>query len=273
MNSLKNGLSSTANNYYIQHYFDFKNAGQFLLVAFLGLIAVMAIIITASKMQQSRFLKQYENAPEEFDERGYRHIRRHPYILIESFYEMVFSSTSILFFLALYYLIDERMPEVSGIWHKYQSVLLLLFIIMSVILTAWMDMILVKLTHITSDQKASIRLVSTIYVVLILLYIRFIYQDTNYDELILYFVTLFVGRFIFFDFTVKDFKNLTSGVIRNLPLLVLMAAYSGIVCWYGFHVHFLLKSNGVIISTLIAHLFMDLSIFVLHKTKLMQKVI
>ena len=56
----------------------------------------------------------------------------------------------------------------------------------------------------------------------------------------------------------------------NLPLLVLMALYSAVICWYGFHEDFLLKSNGVIISTLIAHLFMDLSIFFLHHTKLLR---
>jgi hypothetical protein len=186
---------------------------------------------------------------------------------------MVFSSTSILFFLGLYYIIDDRMPEVAAIWNKYQDVFLLLFIIMSVILTAWMDLILVRLTHIDPEQKASVRLVSAIYVVLILLYIRFVYQDTNYNEMILYFITLAVGRFVFFDFTVQDFRRMISGVLSNLPLLILMAAYSATVCWYGFHVQFLLKSNGVIVSTLIAHLFMDLSIFVLHKTKLMRAVI
>ena len=47
------------------------------------------------------------------------------------------------------------------------------------------------------------RLVSSLYIVLILLYIRFIYEDTNYDDLILYFVTLAVGRFLYCDFYCK----------------------------------------------------------------------
>jgi sterol desaturase/sphingolipid hydroxylase (fatty acid hydroxylase superfamily) len=66
---------------------------------------------------------------------------------------------------------------------------------------------------------------------------------------------------------------MAGGVARNLPILVLMVLYSAIVCWYGFKVQFLLKSNGVILSTLIAHLFMDLSIFVLHRTKLLRAVL
>lgn len=63
------------------------------------------------------------------------------------------------------------------------------------------------------------------------------------------------------------------GVLENLPLLVIMSAYSGFVCWYGFHVGFLLKSNGVILSTFLAHLFMDCSIFLLHKTEILKHVI
>lgn len=49
-----------------------------------------------------------------------------------------------------------------------------------------------------------------------------------------------------------------------------MGSYSAIVCWYGFHCGFLLTSNGVILSTLLAHLFMDVSIFVLDKTQLVK---
>lgn len=259
------------NTYYIQHYFDFKNAGQFLLVAFLGLSVVLAIIVSIAKTEQVHARKVL-SMDDEMDRKMYKHIRRRPYMIIESFYEMVFSSTSILTFLALYYIIDEKMPEVATIWHTYQNVFLLIFICLSVFMTAWFDIALVRLTHITPEQKAGVRLVSTLYVVLILLYIRFIYEDTNYNELIMYFITLAVGRFVFFDFTVKDFRNLCHQVAQNLPLLVLMLAYSGLVCWYGFRVQFLLKSNGVIISVLIAHVFMDLSIFVVDKTRIMKAV-
>jgi hypothetical protein len=115
-----------------------------------------------------------------------------------------------------------------------------------------------------------VRLVSSFYIVLILLYIKFIYLDDNYDALIMYFITLAVGRFIYFDFTWKDFLGTLHGVLQNLPLLILMGGYSAFVCWFGFHTGFLLTSNGVILSTLLAHLFMDASIFILDKTKLLR---
>lgn len=253
--------------YYLEHYFDFKNAGSFLLVSFLGLAVILTIILITARVQAGAVHRRELRrcSPGEL-----YYIRRRHFVFIESFYEMAFASTSVLFFVSLYYVIDERIPSVAYYWHEYQNVLLLLFILISVLATNCMDVGFLKLTHIKTEQKAAIRLLSSFYIVLILLYIRFIYQDKNYDTLILYFVTLAVGRFVYFDFTWKGVREELSNLMKNSPLLILMAAYSGGVCWYGFHTGFLLKSNGVIISTLIAHFFMDLSIFMLHHLGLLR---
>lgn len=207
--------------YYLIHYFNFKNAGGFMLVSLLCLIAVLAIVVLAAKLKKHYKLNTQDLTPKQI--RKLNHIHKVKEIsLIESFYEMVFSSTSVLLFLSLYYIIDERIPQAA------------------------------------------------FYIILILLYIKFIYHDSNYDSLIMYFITLAVGRFLYFDSTLEDIKETLQGVARNLPLLVLMGSYSAIVCWYGFHCGFLLTSNGVILSTLLAHLFMDVSIFVLDKTRLVK---
>ena len=180
--------------YYILHYFDPANVGSFLLVSLLGLILVLALVLLIAKLQIQRQLKE-ETEEKAKKIRRKKHQRRQ-YQIVESFYELVFSGTSILLFLSLYYIIDERLPQISMYWEKYQDVVLLVFIVLSVFLTSWLDVVLVKLTHLEPEQKASVRLISVFYIVLILLYIRFIYEDTNYDGLILYFLTLTVGRFL-----------------------------------------------------------------------------
>ncbi|MFQ9345530.1 MAG: hypothetical protein ACLR2O_08300 [Coprococcus sp.] len=38
--------------YYLIHYFNFKNAGGFMLVSLLCLIAVLAIVILAAKLKK-----------------------------------------------------------------------------------------------------------------------------------------------------------------------------------------------------------------------------
>ena len=107
---------------------------------------------------------------------------------------------------------------------------------------------------------------ASIYVMLILMYIRFIYEDYNYENLILYFVMLVIGRLVYFDVTWDGFRNDCLGLFRNLPVLLLMSAYSATVVWYGFTSGFLMKANGVIVSTLIAHLFMDICIFLFDRS-------
>ena len=258
--------------YYVLHYFDFKNSGKFFLVAFFGLIFILAVILTFARIQSVRQKKKLLSAAaagSEASDLAAADGSDQTYHLIESFYEMVFSSTSILFFLSLYYVMDARFQRAAPYWDKYQDAFLLIFILMSVFMTNFLDLLLVRLTHLGSHQKASVRLLSSIYIVMILLYIRFVYDDTNYDTLILYFITLAAGRFVYFDFTPQEFSGQVRGILKNLPMLALIVCYSGIVCWYGFHEDFLLKSNGVIVSTLIAHLFMDFSIFILHKTRLL----
>ena len=290
--------TSIVNQYYLEHYFDFANAGQFLLAAFLGLAAVLAIILIAAKagakqevrkadLENSRVLysgrdasgRYYGNRDQTDSARsessgGYtpqqlRHIRKRQYDLVERFFELCFSATSVLFFLTLYYLIDAHMPAAYAYWVQYQDIFLLVFILLSVFLTAWLDMTFVHLKYLDTEEKADVRLTSSFYIILILLYIRFIYQDTNYNQLILYFLTLAAGRFFYFDFTVKEFTRMLKGIWRNLPILGLLAAYSAFVCWFGFHSGFLLTSNGVILSTFIAHLFMDLAIFLIARSHLL----
>ena len=256
---------------YVTHYFNFEYIGIYLLVSLIGLAVVIGIVLAVAKLKTRQRL-QDNSLSHKAIRRINRHHQERKRSIIESFFEMVFASTSVLIFLSLYYIIDERIPGVSIYWQKYQDIILLLFLCFSVILNGWLDIVFVPLEEIDSNQKASIRLVSSFYIILILLYIKFIYNDDNYDSLMMYFITLAVGRFIYFDFTMDDFLSTLHGFWEELPLLILMASYSGFVCWFGFHTGFLLTSNGVIVSTLLAHLFMVCSIFILDKTRVLRLV-
>lgn len=259
----------TQSQYYVSHYFNAQNAGGFLIVSFIGLVVVLAVVLITAKLQKHYKINIQNPTEEEVAQIEKAH-KTKVISWVESFYEMVFSSTSVLIFLSLYYVLDERIPQAAFYWNKYQDILLMIFLVCSVFLTFWFDRIFVHLKVILSEQKASVRLISAFYIILILLYIKFIYNDSNYDSLIFYFVMLAIGRFVYFDSTLDYIKESLKSVMNYLPLLVLMAAYSGFICWYGFTSDFLLKSNGVIVSTLLAHLFMDLSIFVLHKTRIIK---
>jgi len=195
-----------------------------------------------------------------------------PFAFIESFYEMAFASTAVLLLLSLYYIINDRinLREVHMLWDTYKDWILVAFLIVSMVLNRIFDRLLVRLRYIDAKQRAGIRLLSSIYVILILVYICFIYQSPNYGSIIIYFVMMVIGRLFYFDVTWENFRGDIISIWKNLPILFLMIAYSGFTIWYGFNSGFLWKSNGVLVSTLIAHIFMDVGIVIIHHLRLVR---
>lgn len=271
---------------YIEHYFDMASAVPFFLVSLAGLILVMGVILALARIRQE--LDRHSATPTaaakanavdlDADARSHSRARRplldpvdtRPYEFIESFYEMAFASTSILLLLSLYYIIGDRinLHTVSKVWNQYKDWVLIGFLLVSMLVDRIFDRVLVPLHYISAQKRGSVRLMASIYVMLILMYIRFIYEDYNYENLILYFVMLVIGRLVYFDVTWEGFRNDCLGLFRNLPVLLLMSAYSAVVVWYGFTSGFLMKANGVIVSTLIAHLFMDICIFLFDRSRI-----
>lgn len=270
---------------YIEHYFDMASAVPFFLVSLAGLIFVMGVILALARIRQeldrhgasSVATADEANAADlNVQPRPHSRARRplldpvdtRPYEFIESFYEMAFASTSILLLLSLYYIIGDRinLHTVSKVWNQYKDWVLIGFLLVSMLVDRIFDRVLVPLRYISAQKRGSVRLMASIYVMLILMYIRFIYEDYNYENLILYFVMLVIGRLVYFDVTWDGFRNDCLGLFRNLPVLLLMSAYSATVVWYGFTSGFLMKANGVIVSTLIAHLFMDICIFLFDRS-------
>lgn len=272
---------------YIEHYFDMASAVPFFLVSLAGLIFVMGVILALARIRQeldrrgtsSVAAASEANATDlDADDRPHSRARRplldpvdtRPYEFIESFYEMAFASTSILLLLSLYYIIGDRINlyTVNKVWDQYKDWVLIGFLLVSMLVDRIFDRVLVPLHYISAQKRGSVRLMASIYVMLILMYIRFIYEDYNYENLILYFVMLVIGRLVYFDVTWEGFRNDCLGLFRNLPVLLLMSAYSAVVVWYGFTSGFLMKANGVIVSTLIAHLFMDICIFLFDRSRI-----
>lgn len=271
---------------YIEHYFDMASAVPFFLVSLAGLILVMGVILALARIRQE--LDRHSATPTaaakanavDLDADAHPHSRARrplldpvdtrPYEFIESFYEMAFASTSILLLLSLYYIIGDRinLHTVSKVWNQYKDWVLIGFLLVSMLVDRIFDRVLVPLHYISAQKRGSVRLMASIYVMLILMYIRFIYEDYNYENLILYFVMLVIGRLVYFDVTWEGFRNDCLGLFRNLPVLLLMSAYSAVVVWYGFTSGFLMKANGVIVSTLIAHLFMDICIFLFDRSRI-----
>lgn len=246
---------------YAQHYTEMTDMMRFLLVAVIGaLVCLFIILITVRATAKGETV--LEKRWDIYD----RSIN-----LAQRFDEMIFSATSILSFLAVYYLIDRFAlePSFRTFWDKWCDLILLLMIILSCIVNNYFDVMLIPLKKITRDEKASVRLVGMFYIMVIFLYIKFIYENNNYDGFIMYFLGLILGRFAYFDASFRDsIKTLKDGA-KNIPFLILGLGYTAFMCLFGFKSGYLLVSNGVLVSTFIAHLFMVVAIFVLHHSHFM----
>ena len=157
------------------------------------------------------------------------------------------------------------MVKVRPLWSKYGSLLLLGMILLSVLLNSFLDQVIIPLSYIEPRERAAIRLIGMFYMIIIFVYIKFIYEDDNYDTIIMYFLGLIIGRFIYFDATLDGFVSAVSDAAASLPLMLLALGCTGAMAWYGFGIKYLLRSNGVVMSLMIAQLFMTVVIFFARK--------
>ncbi len=229
---------------YIVHYLEPKTALLMLIAATVSIVLSLVIIQVFSHSAS------YKKA----------HNRR------ERFYELMFSSTTILMFVGIYFQMDFFGVGATGnaIWAKYNSFILLGFILASVMLNSFLDSYIIPLNHTEAGERAAMRLIGMLYMLIIFAYIKFIYQDDNYDSIIMYFVTLVIGRFVYFDASMESFTEAMRKAFRSLSFLILALMCSGIMAYVGFSSGYLLRANGVVMNLFIAHLYLLAVIFVVH---------
>ncbi len=246
---------------YWSHYTDKREMLMFLALSLaFSVICVFYILMIVSV--KARFVDRSER-------RQFYYERAHN--TIQRFYEMVFSGASILSFLAIYYLIDRFCGPGAfrDFWDDYKDMLLLLMICLSIVFNNIIDRLIIPLKKISRAERGSVRLLGMLYVILIFAYIKFIYENDNYDGFIMYFLGLMIGRFVYFDASFRDGLKTLEDSLKNFPLLILGLAYTGFMAYTGFTSEYLLISNGVLVSTFIAHIFMIVAIFIIHHSHFM----
>ncbi len=235
---------------YFKHYFEPTSFIIFFLLAAVILFAIYLIFFTYSKKTKDRV----EEIAQEY------------FSLSERLYELFFSGGSIIGFMAAYYLINRFVTDgaFKVFWDSYKDYLLLVFMVISILVNTLWDHVLVRLKHLDKNEMASIRLTGMLYMILIFCYIKFIYEDNNYDMFITYFLTLMIGRFVYFDASFKDFLNCMKNAAKNLPIMLICLAFLGIMCFYGYSTDYLLKHNGVITNIFFTHIFISVVILVMQ---------
>ena len=189
-------------------------------------------------------------------------------LLVEKYYELIISITSMLFFIGAYFLVEHKYFDAGEtfyeVWNKYDDFLLLAALFISIFMINFVDTLIIPLKLLYKEEKATLRMMAMIYMLIIFAYIKFIYKNDNYDTIITYFIIMVVGRFVYFDATFTDFLKILKNLFIETPMLILGLVTTSVVAWYGFGTEYLLKSNGVVLSLWIAHVIIVVEIAIIH---------
>lgn len=196
---------------------------------------------------------------------------------VELFYEMIISGSSVMSFAVSYVVCNHiySLIQTSGesgagwmlfynIWSEGKDFALLLLICLSCVLNTILDKLIIPLKMIDRDKKATVRMLSMFYVIIILVYLNIIGDESEYSPVMMYYLGLMIGRFVYFDASFKDFVVALKNMFLNLHLLIMGIILTGVVCYIGFSAGYLLERNYYIVGIFYTHLFMLIAVFVLH---------
>ena len=265
---------------YINPDFGWTQKLIFLAVALFGIIICVAFIIGGVRISTSAMNAKKSVKRVEFYERSHNRIQR--------FYEMIIAGTSVLSFSCAYVIINHiysKAQEMGGVtgtawldtflkaWEGSKDFVLLLLICLSCVLNSLLDRLIIPLKKTDPSEKATVRMLAMFYCILILVYLNMFGDENEYNPVMMYYLGLMVGRFVYFDASFKDFLSSLKNMFQNIYLLIMGLVLTSLLCYFGFSKGYLLERNYYIVGAFYTHLFMLVSIFILHHTHLLDLII
>ena len=198
------------------------------------------------------------------------------YRMSEYFYELIISATSIMSFACAYVVLNHVFNLYHGsyqtgllgtflyAWENWKDFVLLLMICISCVLNSFLDKFIIPIKGLNRDQIASVRMLGMFYAIIVLLYLNVIGDESEYSPVMMYYLGLMVGRFVYFDASFMDFVACMKRTVVRTPLLVLGLAISGGLSFFGFSAGYLLERNYYIVGVFYTHVFLLVAVFVLH---------
>ena len=204
---------------------------------------------------------------------------------VQLLYEMIISATSVMSFACAYVVLNHVYSLIQGtsqsgilgqfmfIWENWKDFVLLLLICLSCVLNTILDKLIIPLKRLSRDDIASIRMLAMFYVIVILLFLNVIGDESEYSPVMMYYLGLMIGRFVYFDASFKDFIHAMKNIFVKSPLFVLGLALSGLLCYFGFEAGFLLERNYFIVGAFYTHLFLLVAVFIFHHSHILNFII
>ena len=255
---------------YLNPDFTLQQKLIFLAAAFAGVLLCDALIIVASRASAGSYHggKKAKNR-------------------VQRFYEMMISATSVMSFACAYVIINHIYSSLQGMegsaeyasfgplisaWEGGRDFVLLLLICLSCVLNTLLDRLVIPLKKIDKEEKASIRMLGMFYAIIILAYLNVIGDEREYSPVMMYYLGLMVGRFVYFDASFMDFLNAIGNAFKNALLLIMGLILTGALCYLGFNAGYLLERNYYIVGVFYTQLFILAAVFILHHSHIIDLV-
>ena len=249
---------------YINPDFGWMEKSIFLIAALVGVMLCAFLIILGAKLSRSERASFYDKA-------GNR---------IQQFYELIISGTSVMSFSCAYVILNHIYSILNGqtgtfvtIWGNWKDFALLLLICLSCVLNTILDKFIIPLKLISKEEKASIRMLSMFYAIILLVYLNYIGDESEYNPVMMYYLGLMIGRFVYFDASFSDFIDALKALFRNIPLLALGLILTGSLSYFGFSSGYLLERNYYIVGIFYTQLTMLAAVFIIHHSHIFSLII
>nr|MCR5357209.1 hypothetical protein [Lachnospiraceae bacterium] len=166
-----------------------------------------------------------------------------------------------------------RFQGFVNVWENGKDFILLLLICLSCVLNTILDKIFIPLKKLKKEEKACVRMLAMFYAIIILMYLNNIGDEDAYNPVMMYYLGLMIGRFVYFDASFADFISALKNMLKNIYLLIFALLITGILCYIGFTREYLLERNYIIVGVFYTHLFMLTAVFVLHNSHILHLLI
>lgn len=221
-------------------------------------IIVVIFIVTRIILYERR--KVDENTTmEEMDAIVKEYVNR-PYEISQMVFEIIICNTCIIVIMYVYYWLAKNLLFLE----KYLGIIMLVLIIIAILLNDFLDEKL-KQDMIKEEDKGNIRLISSCSIIMLFSFLKIYFKTAEYDEFLLCYIGLVLGRFIYFDSTLKEFIRCVKNLKSYFIPLIIAFLLTGIISGIGLHLE-VITTNNLFISLMISHFAI---LFFIHLTKKM----
>lgn len=230
------------------------------VISIFVLLSIVAVIFIVTRIILYERRKVDENTTmEEMDAIAKEYVNR-PYEISQMVFEIIICNTCIIVIMYVYYWLAKNLLFLE----KYLGIIMLVLIIIAILLNDFLDEKL-KQDMIKEEDKGNIRLISSCSIIMLFSFLKIYFKTAEYDEFLLCYIGLVLGRFIYFDSTLKEFIRCVKNLKSYFIPLIIAFLLTGIISEIGLHLE-VITTNNLFISLMISHFAI---LFFIHLTKKM----